>query len=223
MQHILTMSHIIISLDGNIGAGKSTLLQEIRRRIPEIHVVDEPVDQWTYLVDEHERNMLELFYEDKKRWGYTFQTCALLTRQKNMDSMINHVNKTTSTPQIILTERSILTDKYIFADMLYRTGNMTLLEWKLYNTMFDMINQQQSVHAIIYISTSSLTSKTRIEKRGRPEEENITYKYLNELDRQHQSWLNTTSLPVLTLSTEADTPVDMNIQKIIEFIETLKK
>jgi len=223
MATIRSMSHIIISLDGNIGAGKSTLIQEIRHSIPEIHIVDEPVDQWTYLIDEHERNMLELFYEDKKRWGYTFQTCALLTRQKNMDSMLQHVKKTSNGPQIILTERSILTDKHIFADMLYRTGSLSLLEWKLYNSLFDMINQQQQVSAIIYISTSSPTSRSRIEKRGRPEEENITMKYLQELDRQHQSWMATTTLPVLTLSTEADTPVDTNIQKIREFIEMLKQ
>ena len=222
MQRILNMSHIIISLDGNIGAGKTTLLQEIRRQIPEIYIENEPVDQWTELVDEHERNMLELFYEDKKRWGYTFQTCALLTRQKNMESMLQHVNKTTTTPQLILSERSNLTDKHIFADMLYRTGNMTLLEWKLYNSMFDMISQRHTVHAIIYISTSSLTSKSRIERRGRPEEENITIKYLNELDKQHQSWINTTSLPVLTLSTELDSSLDKNIQLIKDFITTLK-
>ena len=86
------MSHIIISLDGNIGAGKSTLLKEIREQIPEIYIVDEPVDQWTYLIDENEKNILELFYEDKKRWGYTFQTCALLSRQKNMQKMLKHVD-----------------------------------------------------------------------------------------------------------------------------------
>jgi thymidylate kinase len=217
------MSHIVISLDGNIGAGKSTLLKMIRQCIPEIHIVDEPVDQWTYLVDEHGRNMLELFYEDKKRWGYTFQTCALLTRQKNMENAIRHVNATSMTSQVLLTERSILTDKHIFAEMLYRTGHLSLLEWKLYNSMFDMIRQQQSVHGIIYLSTSSATSRSRIAMRGRPEEENITMKYLQELDKQHQSWIATTTIPVLTLSTELDSDVDTNIQKIKEFIETLKK
>ena len=78
------MSHIIISLDGNIGAGKSTLLKEIRTQIPEIYIVDEPVDQWTYLIDEHEKNILELFYEDKHRWSYTFQNYAAITRVNNL-------------------------------------------------------------------------------------------------------------------------------------------
>ena len=51
------MPHIIISLDGNIGAGKSTLLAEIRKQLPEINIVDEPVDQWTYLLDENEKSI----------------------------------------------------------------------------------------------------------------------------------------------------------------------
>jgi hypothetical protein len=57
------MSHIIISLDGNIGAGKSTLLNHIRTYLHDIHVVDEPVGQWTELHDKEGKNLLELFYE----------------------------------------------------------------------------------------------------------------------------------------------------------------
>ncbi len=66
------MEPIIISLDGNIGAGKSTLLNAIRERISEINYVDEPVGQWTVLKNTEGKNLLELFYEDKKRWAYTF-------------------------------------------------------------------------------------------------------------------------------------------------------
>jgi deoxyadenosine/deoxycytidine kinase len=213
------MSHIIISLDGSIGAGKSKMLESIREQIPEINIVAEPVDQWTYLANENGQNMLELFYEDKKRWGYTFQTCALLTRQKNMQAMINQL----SGSQIILTERSILTDKHIFAEMLHRTGDLSLIEWDLYNMLFDTISQQQSVHAIIYLSTGSVTCRERIGIRGRPEEETISLNYLDELHKQHQTWMENPGVPVLTLSTEQDSSVDKNIQLIKEFIATLRQ
>ena len=59
------MSHIIISLDGNIGAGKSTLLQEIRNKLHGVVIVDEPVAQWTSLKNAKGKSLLELFYEDK--------------------------------------------------------------------------------------------------------------------------------------------------------------
>jgi deoxyadenosine/deoxycytidine kinase len=216
------MPHIIISLDGNIGAGKSTLLSEIRKQIPEIKIVDEPVDQWTYLLDENEKNMLELFYEDKKRWGYTFQTCALLTRQKNMQKMIKHLNETDQTNQIILTERSILTDRYIFAEMLYETGILTAIEWELYKNLFDIIRESYHIHGVIYLSTSCKTSRDRISVRGRPEEESISMNYLNDLHKQHEKWLSNPAIPVLKLSTEPDSSLDNNIQNIKDFVEELK-
>ena len=218
----IIMSHIIISLDGNIGAGKSTLLKEIRSQIPEIYIVDEPVDQWTYLIDEHEKNILELFYEDKKRWGYTFQTCALLSRQKNMQTMLKHINSINSTPQIILTERSTLTDKHIFAEMLHRTGHLSTIDWELYNNMFDVISQSYAVHGVIYLSTSVKTSKERIGVRGRPEEDGISVEYLNDLHTQHEKWLGNTSVPVLKISTEPDSSLDENIQDIKNYIQELK-
>jgi deoxyadenosine/deoxycytidine kinase len=82
------MSHIILSLDGNIGSGKTTLLNHIRTYLHDIHVVDEPVGQWTELHDKEGKNLLELFYQDKKRWSYTFQNCALLTRLTNIKDAI---------------------------------------------------------------------------------------------------------------------------------------
>ena len=216
------MSHIIISLDGNIGSGKSTLLKEIRAQIPDIYIVDEPVDQWTYLSDENEKNILELFYEDKKRWGYTFQTCALLSRQKNMQTMINHINTITSTPQIILTERSILTDKHIFAEMLHNTGNLSTIEWELYNNMFNVISQSYAVHGLIYLSTSVKTSKERIELRGRPEEDGISIEYLNDLHAQHEKWSKNFGSPILKLSTEPNILLNDNINDIKYYIQMLK-
>lgn len=216
------MKYVIISLDGNVGGGKSYLLKQIRKRFPTFKIVDEPVGQWTELTNEHGENMLELFYKDKKRWGYTFQTCALLTRQKNMQTMIDQLDKATDETYIIITERSILTDKYIFADMLHRTGFMSDLEWNLYNKLFDALSQQHQVDGVIYVSTSALTSKDRIQMRGRPEEETISIDYLNDLDKQHEKWLSSTIIPVCSVSTEPGSSLDTVLEQIMEFVEMLQ-
>ena len=216
------MKYVIISLDGNVGGGKSYLLKQIRKRFPAFKIVDEPVGQWTELTNEHGENMLELFYKDKKRWGYTFQTCALLTRQKNMQTMIDQLDKTSDETYIIITERSILTDKYIFADMLHRTGFMSDLEWNLYNKLFDALSQQHQVDGVIYVSTSALTSKDRIQMRGRPEEETISIDYLNDLDKQHEKWLSSTTIPVCSVSTEPGSSLDTVLEQIMEFVEMLQ-
>ena len=93
---------MIISLDGNIGAGKSTLLAEIRKQLP-VYVVDEPVGQWTALKNAEGTNLLELFYKDKKRWAYTFQNCAILTRLKNIQDAVEN----NPSEKVFITERSI--------------------------------------------------------------------------------------------------------------------
>ena len=206
----------IITLDANIGAGKTTLLAEIRKKIPNVHVVDEPVDTWTSLKNEDGTNLLELFYQDKKRWAYTFQNCEILTRLKNIKNVVDNLDL--SKPQIIITERSILTDKYIFAEMLRECGDMTQLEWELYDNWFNIFSKSYPVNGIIYLSTSSFTSKERITIRNRQGEDSIDLEYLNALDKQHKKWISTTNLPVLVLSTEADVSLDKNIESIKNFI-----
>lgn len=217
------MSHIIISLDGNIGAGKSTLLQEIRNKLHDVHIVDEPVAQWTSLKNAKGKSLLELFYEDKNRWSYTFQNCALLTRLKNIQKAVENIDTTISSPQVIITERSVLTDKHVFAEMLYDAGNIDPLEWELYESWFNVFGKKYPVRAIIYVSTSSGTSKDRINTRNRSGEESIDLEYLDALDRQHKKWIKNTNIPVLTLSTEADIPVEENIERIRLFVDVLKQ
>jgi len=215
--------HIIISLDGNIGSGKSTLLSEIRKQLYDVHVVDEPVGPWTALKNEKGENLLGLFYGDKRRWAYTFQNCAILTRLKSIKAAVDNLDPTVKGPQVILTERSVLTDKHVFAEMLRDSGDIDQLEWDLYESWFNIFHKQHQVNGIIYLSTSSQTSNERIHIRNRPEEEGIALSYLDALDTQHKKWIDNTTIPVLTLSTEPGSSVEENIQKIKEFIEVLKR
>ena len=217
------MNPIIISLDGNIGAGKSTLLAEIRNKLHDVHIVDEPVGQWTALKNAEGKNLLELFYEDKKRWSYTFQNCAILTRLKNIQDAVENLDATMKSPQVIITERSVLTDKHVFAEMLYDAGDIDPLEWELYESWFNIFGKKHPVKAIIYVSTSSSTSKDRIEFRKRQGEDRIGIDYLDALDRQHHKWIQNTNIPVLTISTEIGVSVEENIEKIKEFIQKLKE
>ena len=217
------MSPIIISLDGNIGAGKSTLLAEIRKHIHDVHLVDEPVGQWTALKNNEGENLLELFYKDKRRWAYTFQNCAILTRLKNIKDAVENIDPTLKHPQVIITERSVLTDKYVFAEMLRDAGLIDMLEWDLYDNWFNIFSKQYPVNGVIYLSTGSVTSKERIIIRNRHGEENIDLDYLDSLDHQHKKWIDNTNIPVLTLSTEPGESLEMNLDKIKGFIAMLKE
>ena len=75
---------ILVSIEGNIGAGKSTLLRALREQQLDWCFIDEPLDTWTSLKNDEGVSLLELFYGDQRRWSYTFQNCALLSRFQNI-------------------------------------------------------------------------------------------------------------------------------------------
>ncbi len=57
--------------------------------------------------------MLERYYKDPKRWGFTFQIYAIFTRIKKMkEAHQRFPNK------LKISERSILADKYVFAEIM---------------------------------------------------------------------------------------------------------
>ena len=67
-------------LEGNIGAGKSTLLQLIKEQLPHISVALEPVDDWQKQI--YGQSLLTNFYQNGKRWAYTFETFTMMNRAK---------------------------------------------------------------------------------------------------------------------------------------------
>lgn len=207
----------IISLDGNIGAGKSTLLQKLGTAFPYIKVVPEPVDTWTRLKNMDGRNLLELFYEDKRRWAYTFQNAAILSRLK----MLKEAVKEALPGQIIITERSVLTDRFVFAQMLKNKGEIDPLEWDLYEMWYNTFATELPMAGIIYITTGVATSAERIRLRGRGGEEGIPDAYLTDLADQHDLWLSETELPVLRISTETSIPIELTLSQIRGFLEEI--
>jgi len=207
----------IVSLDGNIGAGKSTLLEKLGTAFPHIKVVHEPVDTWTRLKNAEGRNLLELFYEDKKRWAYTFQNAAILSRLKMLKDAIAKALP----GQIIITERSVLTDRFVFAQMLKDKGDIDPLEWDLYEMWYNTFATELPMTGIIYITTGVTTSSDRIKTRGRGGEESIPVAYLTDLAKQHERWLADTDLPVLRISTEVGIPIELTLSQIRGFLEEI--
>ena len=207
---------IVISLDGNIGAGKSTLLAALRAAMPEVEFVEEPVGAWMTLKNAEGKSLLELFYEDKRRWAYTFQNCAILTRLRAIRSALATTRK-----RVVVTERSVLTDRYVFAEMLRASWDIDELEWQLYLQWFDTFAADLPLRGIIYLTTGVGTSAGRIVKRGRQGEEHIPLDYLSDLDTQHQRWIASTELPVLQISTEVGVPVADNVTAVRGFIDRL--
>jgi deoxyadenosine/deoxycytidine kinase len=205
----------IISLDGNIGVGKTTLLEHIRKRFPNVVIVPEPVDTWTRLKDEQGRNLLQLFYQDKRRWAFSFQQAAMLSRLLLLQKAVADA----APGQIILSERSVLTDRYVFADMLRASGDLTALEWDLYQSWFNAFASQLPIAGILYINTGVNTAYERIKQRARVGEDTISKEYLEALDKQHRAWIANTQLSKQEISTETGTDINATMNALEEFFE----
>lgn len=179
----------LISLDGNIGAGKTTLLQKLKD-IRNVKIIEEPVNIWEQFHSGN-KNILQHFYEDTKRWAYTFQNAAILTRILHVEKVI----KENPGYDFYVTERSILTDKNVFAKMLHEDELLNDMEMQLYNMWFDNYGNTLRVSGILWLDTNVSTCVERIKKRGRSGEENISREYLEKLHYSHETWLNHEIIP----------------------------
>ncbi len=204
---------VVISLEGNVGAGKSTLLNKLKDAHPEYNYIPEPVDTWLKVKDDEDNHILKLFYSDFKRWSYTFQNFAFITRNLIMDECLK--NKKES--NVFITERCVFTDKNVFAKMLHDDKLMNNLEYSIYNYWFDKYSKENNIDAYIYVTTDVDLSAERVKIRNR-DGENIEKSYLQRLDDYHHNWLDNERKPVLYYDTTKD-----NISKVLDFIKSLDK
>lgn len=182
------LRNIVISINGNIGSGKSRLLTDLKEKYclnPDFFFVEEPVDEWNGLTDSNGLNLIENYYQDQQKYAFPFQMNAFVTRLRNIQDAIKK-NKY----KFIVTERCILTDKHIFAKMLYDKGLMNELEYKIYLDLFQHFNDYMYEPIYVYMKTSPEICYHRIKQRNRQGEENIPQEYLQDCGQYHEDWLS---------------------------------
>lgn len=181
----------IISIDGNIGSGKSTLMEELKRYFIDnknIVFLKEPVDEWETITDENDKTILEKFYGDSSKYGFSFQIMAYISR---LDIMRKEIKKNPNA--IFISERSLFTDKFVFAQMLFDSGSIELVNYKIYLKWFDTFADDFPISKVIYVNTGPEICHQRIIKRSRTGESNIPLDYLQNCHKYHNNMLNTNS------------------------------
>jgi deoxycitidine kinase/deoxyguanosine kinase len=192
----------MIFVEGNIGTGKSTLLKHLSAHCK---VILEPVDEWTRMKNANGKNILEEFYSDPVRNAYLFQSIAFRSRMKNI---VNRCD------DLCFVERSIYTDRNVFAKTCREDGLINDIEWDDYVSWFDWLATEFQVQpkGFVYLRCEPEVSLTRIKKRNRPGEENISLEYLKKLHAKHDEWLlNASDVLVIDVNKD-DTVQDMITQ-----------
>lgn len=215
---MLNISFEIVSIEGNIGSGKSTLCNMLKRYFKhynlsqykiKYHFIDEPVKEWETIQDSKQgnKNMLQLFYEDQDKYSFVFQTTAYITRLQNIRNIMNriinqHYEEQESTvvnrhyisdepvKHILITERSLQTDRNVFAKMLYNNNKISEIEWQSYNYWFDNFVKEYGATRFVYVKAPPSTAHARVQKRSRDGEEGIPLDYLDRCHSYHEQWLD---------------------------------
>ncbi len=162
-----------IAIAGNIGAGKTTLTGLLAKHFgwePQY----EDVENNPYLFD---------FYQDMKRWSFNLQVYFLNSRFKQIVEIQQG-------EKVVIQDRTIYEDSYIFAPNLHEMGLMSARDFENYFSLFKNINSLiKPPDLLIYLKASLPKLVQQIQKRGREYEENLRLDYIKRLNENYERWI----------------------------------
>ena len=225
----IIMFRKIYSIEGNIGSGKSTLLTKLTEYFNRekenvscpIIFLQEPIDEWMSIKDSAGNTILQKFYADQEKYSFPFQMMAYVSRIKALRDTLKNLN---NKRVIIITERSLYTDKMVFAKMLYDSKKIEHVNYLIYLNWFDTFSEEFPVHKIIYVKTSPEKCYERILKRSRTGEENIPLEYLESCSDYHDNMLNKDSIDCVCnnqLVLDGNIDIYKNKKQIKEWIDQI--
>lgn len=181
---------LIVSIEGNIGTGKSTILYHLEQYYKQINdksviFVKEPVDEWETIKDAEGETILAKFYKDPHKYAFAFQIMAYATRL----SILRKAIRENPECKVLVCERSLEADKYIFANMLHDDGQIDDVCYQIYTKNFGEYSQDFGVDRVVYIDSEPEVCYQRIAKRSRTGEGGIALGYLEKCKRYHDAWL----------------------------------
>jgi deoxyadenosine/deoxycytidine kinase len=124
-----------------------------------------------------------MMYDDPRRWSFTFQMLALLSR-------VEHLRNMDSKDKIHMLGRSIFSSRFIFGELARRNGHLNEAEFKIFNDWFETTKKNlPAPDLLVYIKTSPEIAFARMKTRGRMEEKNMNLDNLIKIHDLHESWI----------------------------------
>jgi len=179
-----------VVIDGNIGSGKTTQLNLLEKRGRTVR--REPIDDWP----------LEEFYKDPQRWAFYFHMKILQTLRPL---------KTTRT---VVYERSLLSSRWVFWEVLRRQGQVTDKEHETYSHFYEHYSWFPDVY--IFLSKSADLAWEHIQQRHQAGDSGVTKEYWLDLDKEYQVLVKNVPCKVYVLN--ANRSVEEIHQEICEII-----
>lgn len=155
---------LYIVVDGLTGAGKSTLIEQLLTPALEksgFNVV------FVRELAENYGQLLRDYYDDPRRWAYTFQTKVIRDRVDNFKRLYANAVKSAANT-IFISERDEHADA-VFARVHYELGNMTTIEYQCYCDIWQTMVESLPIRAdiTIYLDVNVDETLRRVQERGR--------------------------------------------------------
>ena len=181
----------IYALEGNIGSGKTTIMKIISNHFKDVEFIEEPVKQWQNLGG---MNLLDSFYSDPKRWGFSFEFFSMLTK---IEALLKAAE---SDKPIIIIERSIFSNK-VFIELSKELGKLDTMEHCMLMNTYDfyMAHVYPQISGIIYLDTPVDECIRRITKRNRGEECTIEKSYLESIKDKMDKMCDSSTMIVIRI------------------------
>ncbi|CAJ0934212.1 unnamed protein product [Ranitomeya imitator] len=171
-----------ISIEGNIAAGKSTFVNILKKCNEDWEVVPEPIARWCNVQSNQDEfqelttsqksggNLLQMMYEKPERWSFTFQSYACLSRIRAQVKAFGGKLREAEKP-VLFFERSVYSDRYIFASNLYEAECMNETEWTVYQDWHEWMNSQfgadLELDGIVYLRAAPELKTEQRPERGK--------------------------------------------------------
>ncbi|QNA46080.1 deoxynucleoside kinase [Lacibacter sediminis] len=165
------MKYHFVTIEGNIGAGKTTLAHLLSKHYNARLILEEFADN----------PFLPKFYENPKQFAFPLELFFMAERYKQLKDLLH-------TQDMF---NSITISDYLFTKcLLFAKVNLPADEFRLYQSLFDIIHQQLiQPEILIYLHSPVSRLQQNIRKRNRSYEQQIADDYLFSIQETYTQYI----------------------------------
>lgn len=173
------MNYHFITIEGNIGAGKTTLAHLLSKHYNARLVLEQFADN----------PFLTKFYESPQQYAFPLELFFMAERYKQLKELIH-------TKDLF---HSVTISDYLYIKcLLFAKVNLPEAEFRLYQKLFEIINQQLvQPDILIYLHVPIHGLQSNIKKRNRPYEQAIPDEYLYKLQETYIDYIKQHNIKTL--------------------------
>lgn len=177
------MNYQFITIEGNIGAGKTTLAQLLSKHYNARLILEEFADN----------PFLTKFYENQEQYAFPVELFFMAERFKQQKEFLQQKDLF----------QSLTISDYLFTKcLLFAKVTLPEDEFRLYQRLFDIINQQLTKPDIlIYLHSPVSKLQANIKKRNRSYEQNIPDEYLFNIQETYTHYIKQHNIKTLFVDT----------------------